>query len=90
MLAAEARVAARKQKDLIRERTVDFGGVEERDTAFDRRPDQRDHLALVCGLTVTEVIAEARNTTPEEVGYYRIRPPIKPITLAELSAARDL
>ncbi|PLC53263.1 FAD/NAD(P)-binding oxidoreductase [Pollutimonas nitritireducens] len=44
----------------------------------------------LCGLTVTEVIAEARNTTPEEVGYYRIRPPIKPITLAELSAARDL
>lgn len=43
----------------------------------------------LCGLTVTEVIAAARNATPEEVGYYRIRPPIKPITLAELSAARD-
>lgn len=43
----------------------------------------------LCGLTVTEVIADARNIAPEEVGYYRIRPPIKPITLAELSAARD-
>lgn len=43
----------------------------------------------LCGLTVTEVIAQARNTSPEEVGYYRIRPPIKPITLAELAATRD-
>lgn len=43
----------------------------------------------LCGLTVTEVIADARNTSPEDVGYYRIRPPIKPITLAELSATRD-
>jgi NADPH-dependent 2,4-dienoyl-CoA reductase/sulfur reductase-like enzyme len=43
----------------------------------------------LCGLTVTEVIAQARRISPEEVGYYRIRPPIKPITLAELSATRD-
>lgn len=42
----------------------------------------------LCGLTVTEVIAHARNTSPTDVGYYRIRPPIKPITLAELSASR--
>ncbi|HVL77583.1 MAG TPA: FAD/NAD(P)-binding oxidoreductase, partial [Noviherbaspirillum sp.] len=39
----------------------------------------------MCGLTVTEVIAEARQVSREEVGYYRIRPPIKPITLAELA-----
>ncbi|HSV78721.1 MAG TPA: FAD/NAD(P)-binding oxidoreductase [Ramlibacter sp.] len=38
-----------------------------------------------CGLTVTEVIAEARGVSPAEVGYYRIRPPIKPITLGELA-----
>lgn len=38
-----------------------------------------------CGLTVTEVIAEARGVAPEDVGYYRIRPPIKPITLGELA-----
>ncbi len=43
----------------------------------------------LCGLTVTEVIAEARKISPQEVGYYRIRPPIKPITLAELAATRD-
>lgn len=39
----------------------------------------------LCGLTVTEVIADARQVSPAEVGYYRIRPPIKPITLGELA-----
>ena len=40
----------------------------------------------LCGLTVTEVIAQARGVSPAEVGHYRIRPPIKPITLDELAA----
>ena len=39
----------------------------------------------LCGLTVTEVIAAARRAPPDEVGYYRIRPPIKPLTLGELA-----
>jgi NADPH-dependent 2,4-dienoyl-CoA reductase/sulfur reductase-like enzyme len=39
----------------------------------------------MCGLTVTEVIADARRVSPAEVGYYRIRPPIKPLTLGELA-----
>jgi thioredoxin reductase len=39
----------------------------------------------LCGLTVTEVIADARSVSPETVGYYRIRPPIKPLTLGELA-----
>jgi len=39
----------------------------------------------LCGLTVTEVIASARGVPASEVGYYRIRPPIKPITLGELA-----
>ncbi|CAM2958697.1 NAD(P)/FAD-dependent oxidoreductase [Cupriavidus taiwanensis] len=38
-----------------------------------------------CGLTVTEIIADARGVPPHEVGYYRIRPPIKPVTLGELA-----
>ena len=40
----------------------------------------------LCGLTVTELIAQARGVKPEEVGYYRLRPPVKPITLGELAA----
>ena len=40
----------------------------------------------LCGLTVTELIAAARNMKPQDVGYYRLRPPVKPITVAELAA----
>lgn len=39
----------------------------------------------LCGLTVTELIAAERGVDPAEVGYYRLRPPVKPITLAELA-----
>lgn len=34
-----------------------------------------------CGLTVTETIAQARGVDPSDVGYYRIRPPVKPVML---------
>src|SRR6185503_18541093 len=40
----------------------------------------------LCGLTVTELIAAERGVSPEAVGYYRLRPPVKPITLAELAS----
>jgi thioredoxin reductase len=40
----------------------------------------------LCGLTVTELIAAERKVSPQEVGYYRLRPPVKPITVAELAA----
>ena len=40
----------------------------------------------LCGLTVTEMIAEARGVSPAEIGYYRLRPPVKPVTLAEIAA----
>ncbi|MDE5457067.1 FAD-dependent oxidoreductase [Bradyrhizobium sp. CSA112] len=40
----------------------------------------------LCGLTVTELMAQARGKNPQEIGYYRLRAPVKPITLAELAA----
>lgn len=40
----------------------------------------------LCGPTVVELIAQANGTTPAETGYYRLRPPVKPVTLAELAA----
>lgn len=40
----------------------------------------------LCGLTVTEIIAAERGVSVEQVGYYRIRPPLKPITIGELAA----
>jgi len=38
-----------------------------------------------CGLTVTELLAHQRGVPEAEVGYYRVRAPVKPITLGELS-----
>lgn len=40
----------------------------------------------MCGLMVAEIIASERGVAVDEVGYYRIRSPIKPITLAALAA----
>lgn len=40
----------------------------------------------LCGLTVTELMAQARGKSAQEIGYYRLRAPVKPITLAELAA----
>ncbi|WP_064709687.1 NAD(P)/FAD-dependent oxidoreductase [Rhizobium bangladeshense] len=40
----------------------------------------------LCGLTAVELLAQCRGVAPGEVGYYRLRPPIKPVTLGELAA----
>lgn len=40
----------------------------------------------LCGLTVTEMIAAQRGVSPQAIGYYRLRPPVKPITVAELAS----
>jgi NADPH-dependent 2,4-dienoyl-CoA reductase/sulfur reductase-like enzyme len=39
----------------------------------------------MCGLTVTEIIARERGVPAQEVGYYRLRPPVKPVSLGELA-----
>jgi len=39
-----------------------------------------------CGLTVTELVAQERRISPSEAGYFRLRWPVKPITLAELAS----
>jgi len=39
-----------------------------------------------CGLTVSEMIARERGVTPAEVGSFRQRFPIRPITLGELAS----
>ncbi|WEX08271.1 NAD(P)/FAD-dependent oxidoreductase [Chelativorans sp. AA-79] len=40
----------------------------------------------VCGLAVTELVAAGRGMSPADAGYFRIRPPLKPLSLAELAA----
>lgn len=38
-----------------------------------------------CGLTVTNLLSRETGRSPEAVGYYHIRAPLKPITVAELA-----
>ncbi|GAB4189111.1 MAG: NAD(P)/FAD-dependent oxidoreductase [Thalassobaculales bacterium] len=40
----------------------------------------------LCGLTATAVIARALDRSPADTGFYRIRPPLKPLTLGELAS----
>lgn len=40
----------------------------------------------LCSLTVSEMFAAARGVSPEEVGHYRLRTPIKPVTVAEMAS----
>ena len=41
----------------------------------------------MCGPVVSEIMAAAHGMDVAEAGYYRIRPPLKPITVGELAAA---
>lgn len=40
----------------------------------------------MCGTTVSEVLARESGKTVADTGYYRIRPPIKPIPLVEIAS----
>jgi NADPH-dependent 2,4-dienoyl-CoA reductase/sulfur reductase-like enzyme len=39
-----------------------------------------------CGYTVAHIVATAQSRQVSEVGFYRIRPPLKPVTLGELAS----
>ena len=38
-----------------------------------------------CGMTVINLFSEMLGHTPEQTGYFRIRTPIKPVTLSEIA-----
>jgi hypothetical protein len=40
----------------------------------------------MCAATVTALIADEQQRHPADVGTFRTRPPVKPITLSELAA----
>jgi hypothetical protein len=44
----------------------------------------------LCGLTVVELMAECRGVDASEIGYYRIRPPVKPVTVGELATLAEV
>lgn len=39
-----------------------------------------------CGLSLTKLIAEVHGGKPEEIGFLRVRPPLKPLTVGELAS----
>jgi len=39
-----------------------------------------------CGLSVSQILAASNDMSLDDTGYYRIRPPLKPVTLGELAA----
>lgn len=44
----------------------------------------------LCGSTVTGTLAKALGCSPAAVGSFRIRPPLKPLTLGELATLADM
>jgi len=49
------------------------------------RPGMGPCQGRYCGLSVTQILSEANEISSNETGYYRIRPPLKPITLGEIA-----
>jgi hypothetical protein len=41
--------------------------------------------ARMSGLTVSDIIADEKKVSPEKIGYFRVRSPIRPITLVQLA-----
>lgn len=54
------------------------------------RPGMGPCQGRFCGLTVSEVIADMRDLATADIGYYRIRFPVKPVTLGELAATANV
>lgn len=50
------------------------------------RPGMGPCQGRYCGLTVCELLAQAHGKKPSEIGYYRLRAPLKPVTLGELAS----
>ena len=53
------------------------------------RPGMGPCQGRYCGLSVTGILASANGQSPDETGYFRIRSPLKPVTLGELAALAE-
>jgi hypothetical protein len=40
----------------------------------------------ICGTVISRLVAETHNREMDDIGHFRIRPPIKPVSLGELSS----
>lgn len=68
------------------ERAVDLGCLGPAQLKSFTRCGMGPCQGRMCGLTVTEIIAARRGVSPAEVGHFRLRAPVKPITLAEMAS----
>lgn len=68
------------------EKAVDIGALGPAQLKSYTRCGMGPCQGRMCGLTVTELMAAKRGISPAEIGYFRLRAPVKPITLAELAS----
>jgi NADPH-dependent 2,4-dienoyl-CoA reductase/sulfur reductase-like enzyme len=68
------------------EKAVDIGALGPAQLKSYTRCGMGPCQGRMCGLTVTELMAAKRGVSPAEIGYFRLRAPVKPITLAELAS----
>ena len=53
------------------------------------RPGMGPCQGRYCGLSVTQILSDTLGTSQDKTGYYRIRPPLKPVTLGEIAAMSE-
>ena len=53
------------------------------------RPGMGPCQGRYCGLAVTQILSATHNAPHDKTGYYRIRPPLKPVTLGEIAAMAE-
>lgn len=70
-------------------RTADLGSLGPNQTKAFCRAGMGPCQGRYCGLTVTEILSACHARPPELTGAYRIRAPLKPVTLGELAALED-
>lgn len=68
------------------DRAVDLGALGPRQLKSYTRAGMGACQGRLCHLTVTEMMAGRRGVSPAEIGPPRLRPPVKPVTLAALAS----
>ncbi|WP_197086061.1 hypothetical protein [Pseudorhodobacter antarcticus] len=67
-------------------RMAGFGCISPNQTKAFGRVRMGPSQGRYCGLSVTQILPEANKLPLQEIGCYRVRPPLKPVTLGEIAA----
>ena len=68
---------------------ADIGCTGPNQTKFFSRCGMGPCQGRICGSVVTQIISERLNRSPDDVGAYRIRPPLKPLVLSAIARCTD-